>query len=349
MKEFSLLPKGTVINPKRTSLSANASHPPMHTLQDHRRVEPFISVICPVYNSTMYLPGLVRSLLGQHYPRDRYEIVFVDNGSTDGTYDELSLHPVTVLSRNDIRSSYAARNRGLQIARGEIIAFTDSDCTPQPDWLSSGIIAMDKEPSTDLVAGRVRFVFPNHQSVWHVYDSLTNMDNEISVRRGHAKTANLFVRRAVIDQVGLFPEHVVSGGDVEWTKRAVRAGFRLKYCDNAVVEHPTRGARETIIKAFRVGRGVFGRKQSMNYAFLDGSTAFLVVALKPLLPLIPFSLRPRMRTHGDSSLWLFLKLCAVGHVVRAVTAMGLVFEAYRRLFVASQRNVRTVEGSKHNA
>lgn len=291
----------------------------------------FVSVICPVYNASEYVTHLVDALANQSSEDATYEILVVDNGSTDGTVQFLRIYPVTVLCRTDIQSSYAARNLGIEHARGDVIAFIDADCTPQSDWLQTGVKALQIDPNVDLVAGKVSFRVPRKLPTWHVYDSLNNMDNELSVSRGHAKTANLFVRRRVFDEIGLFPEDVVSGGDVEWTSHAVRAGHRLRYCDDAVVEHPTRGGRQTLIKAFRVGRGFFGRKKSMKYAFLDGSLAFLAVAFKPVLPVVPLSLRTRMRRKGYRSLWLYAKLCFVSHVVRTASSLGLIYQAYIRL------------------
>jgi len=73
---------------------------------------------------------------------------------------------------------------------------------------------------------------------------------------GFAATANLFVRRAVIETVGKFNEALRSGGDDEFSRRAVAAGFTLRYADDAVVDHePRRSPRALAKKSFRVGRG----------------------------------------------------------------------------------------------
>src|SRR5688572_8958532 len=110
---------------------------------------PFVSVIVPVLNDEARIGGCVAALLAQDYPRERYEVIVVDNGSTDRTYEVVRGYPVTLLSEAQIRSSFAARNKGMREAVGEIFAFTDSDCTPAPQWLAEGVRAI--QAGADLV------------------------------------------------------------------------------------------------------------------------------------------------------------------------------------------------------
>jgi len=93
---------------------------------------PRASVVVPVFNAVGEIGRLVESLLAQDYPRDRFEIVVVDNGSTDGTAGSVAGFPVKLLKETDVQSSYAARNRALAEVTGEWVAFTDADCFAPP-------------------------------------------------------------------------------------------------------------------------------------------------------------------------------------------------------------------------
>ena len=92
-----------------------------------------LSVIVPVYNEHSTLP-LVVARICNALPEVSKEIIIVDNDSTDDSASIAARYPITLLSESEIRTSYAARNRGINHARGEIIAFTDADCIPAPDW-----------------------------------------------------------------------------------------------------------------------------------------------------------------------------------------------------------------------
>lgn len=216
---------------------------------------PFVSVIVPVYNDPSRIQSCVEALLAQTYPQDCYEVIVVDNGSTDGTVAAVRGYPVILLVESDTRSSYAARNRGLAQARGSIIAFTDSDCTPASQWIAAGVEALERR-GADLVGGNVRFVASSRPTGAEIYDSLSNMQMEKNIReRGVAKTANLFVRASVVEAVGPFPATLQSGGDVVWTQGATSQGFKLVYAPEAEVAHPTRRLGALLKKQFRVGKG----------------------------------------------------------------------------------------------
>src|SRR5262245_50422661 len=115
--------------------------------------QPFISVIIPVYNDTERLRTCLTALADQTYPRDRYEVIVVDNGSTIPPRSLVESFPGFVFAEESKPGSYAARNRGLQIARGDVLAFTDSDCIPDRHWLAAGERELAMHPQNGFVGG----------------------------------------------------------------------------------------------------------------------------------------------------------------------------------------------------
>jgi cellulose synthase/poly-beta-1,6-N-acetylglucosamine synthase-like glycosyltransferase len=93
-----------------------------------------ISVVVPAYNSEKTIADTIRALLKQNFPKKNYEIIIVDDGSTDGTVEVASKFPVRVL-RLKHKGPANARNEGAKKARGEIILFTDADCIPDKNWI----------------------------------------------------------------------------------------------------------------------------------------------------------------------------------------------------------------------
>lgn len=223
---------------------------------------PFVSIIVPAYNAEEIIGTLVESLINQDYPKELLEIIIVDNNSTDNTFQTAKEYEheypdlIRILEERDIQSSYAARNTGIKVARGSIIAFIDADCTATPQWIKEGIRTMNSE-SADLVGGNVEFTYSEKKSAAEVHDSMTNMQIEYNINEeGVAKTANLFVKPSLFNSVGMFPDWVKSGGDVMWTGAATEKGFNLVYSPKAIVKHPARTLKELLKKRYRVGKGI---------------------------------------------------------------------------------------------
>ena len=216
---------------------------------------PTVSIIVPVHNDKKNIAKLIHSLLSQDYPKRLYEIIIVDNNSTDGSKEIIKRFPVKLLEERRIQSSYAARNKGIKNAKNEIIALIDSDCIATSQWLKEGTKKLVSEDA-DLVGGRVEFVYSERKTAAEFYDSLTHMQVEAYIKKQNVSpTANLFVKSFLFNRIGLFPDWVESGGDFHWTGKATRDGFLLVYSPAAIVKHPTRTLKTLLKKKFRVATG----------------------------------------------------------------------------------------------
>jgi glycosyltransferase involved in cell wall biosynthesis len=215
---------------------------------------PFVSVILPVYNDCERLSICLQALEQQTYPKEFYEVIVVDNNSSEDLAFAVEFKQVK-LEFEATPGSYAARNKGISVAKGEVFAFIDSDCRPQPHWIESGVEALQSE-SADLIGGNVKFTFSADKTMAEIYDSKTNMQIKQNIEtRKVSKTANLFVYKHVFNSIGLFPSHLKSGGDVAWTKLATDSGFKLVYSEKAEVFHPARKLLALLSKQYRVGGG----------------------------------------------------------------------------------------------
>lgn len=200
---------------------------------------PSVSVVVPVYNEAHVLSECLEALLRQTYPQERYEVVVVDNGSTDGTRSVIESYPVRSLVEDEIQSSYAARNAGIRAARGEILAFTDADCRPALDWLGAAVENF-RDPEVGGVAGRI--VGGPPQSKVEAELKRRSWQAETATLQHdflpYAQTANAFYRRTVFEAVGDFEETWISGGDADLAWRMqLETSMRLAHEPAAVVEH----------------------------------------------------------------------------------------------------------------
>lgn len=102
-----------------------------------KKLPPSISVIIPAYNEEKLIGKCLKALTQQNYPKDRYEVIVVDNDSTDKTASITEKYPATLLRYNKIKRVSAARQYGSSHASGKILAFMDADSYADPNWLST--------------------------------------------------------------------------------------------------------------------------------------------------------------------------------------------------------------------
>lgn len=233
---------------------------------------PRVSVIVPVYDDPDRLCRCLRALEAQTYPRSRYEIIVVDNGSSGGPPRLAAEFPRVRLLQEGTPGSYAARNRGLAIATGDVIAFTDADCVPDSTWLEKGVGHLQQVDNCGLVGGRIRFQFhaPARPTLYELYDSIFDFDQERFIERGRfACTANLLTYAAVFRRVGPFDGLMKSVGDRDWGNRVAAGGYALIFAPDALVSHPARATlRELCQKRLRVAGGHHDRARKKALAHL---------------------------------------------------------------------------------
>lgn len=283
-------------------------------------VTPFISIIIPVYNDLERMERCLRSLEHQTYPQSYYEIVVVDNNSTEDLKSLTSQFQQASYEFESTVGSYAARNKGIGCAQGDIFAFIDSDCLPQPHWLQAGVDAL-KNDTADLAGGQVTFTFSPAKSPAELYDSISNMQIKENIEaRKVSKTANLFVYKYVFDEVGLFPSHLKSGGDVIWTKRATDANFKLVYAPDAEVFHPARTLMPLLKKQYRVGLG------QLYVLREQGQTVPIIIkgALKYILlpPSIQKTKASSQQRNPDKGANILLSIWLINWLCQAVMGVG---------------------------
>ncbi len=170
---------------------------------------PHVTVIVPVRNRKDLLTKLLDGLAAQTYTD--FDVVIVDDGSTDGA-DELARaemrFPIVVLGSDGV-GAVAARTRGVEAARGDVLAFTDSDCVPMPTWLAAGVAAI--ADGADVANGPTVSAAPRRL----LERSLTAGDD------GLYPTCNVFYRRSAFDAAGGFDPNAE-------TRLGFRAGVRAK-------------------------------------------------------------------------------------------------------------------------
>lgn len=221
---------------------------------------PSVSVIIPHYNDLKGLDRCLTAIGKQVMAMSSVEIIVADNMSQAGedvVAGVIAGRATLVLA--EVKGAGPARNAGVAASRGTTLAFTDSDCVPEPQWLSSGLTALAQH---DVVGGRVDVLIDHVGSLHPVeaFEAVFAFDNRSYVEdKGFTGAGNLFCARSVFDRTG--PFRVGMSEDLEWSHRARAAGFTLGYCDAAAVGHPARENWEQLTRKWaRINRETFALK-----------------------------------------------------------------------------------------
>ena len=195
----------------------------------------------------------IESLLALDYPKDRMEVIVVDNGSTDQTRAVVGRYPVVSLQEQK-KGSAAARNTGVAVAQGEIIAFTDADCVVDTDWATE-IDRSLKDASVDAVMGYAGGINANVWSwleQWNFEEFWYHRNEDgYSLKRNGLDTRNCAIRRAVLEQLGHMNSDLLNCGDLEIGTRLRASGREIAFNQEMKVLHHNRTELEPILQRKR--------------------------------------------------------------------------------------------------
>lgn len=241
-----------------------------------------VSVIVPVYNDKTRVLACVNSIFAQRIDSFELEVILIDNGSTDGTYELavdklLPHHKNLTVDKCLTPGSYAARNHGLSFAQGNYIAFTDSDCIVSENWIEANLTKIIGMSVNTILAGEVKF-FREKGKVTEQsaidFENTFSMKQEENARNGKCITANFFCNRLLFENVGEFNASLKSGGDIEMSQRVVASGGKVLFNADAKVAHPSRNRKELISKRRRIIGGTWdsslssaGVKERFKFVF----------------------------------------------------------------------------------
>lgn len=239
---------------------------------------PRVSVIIPTYYDWLRLKKCVVALENQSLAQDDFEVIIVNNAPDDSPPADFHLPKNFIMIKEAKPGSYAARNAALKISRGEIVAFTDSDCIPDPYWLEAAINRLDK--GAERVAGKVELFFKSEKlTLVEIYEKAFGFDQERYANRGGAVTANMVTWSKNFEIVGYFNDSLMSGGDNEWGVRANDKGIPVEYAQEVVVNHPARSNIKDILKKRRRVMGGQLNKMKKN-----SKKSFIIILAKGYFP-----------------------------------------------------------------
>jgi len=219
-----------------------------------------VSVIVPSYHNWKRLALLLESLERQSYPAEAFEVIVVNNDPDDAPPASLQLASNTLMLTEERPGSYAARNAGLEVAKGEVLLFTDSDCIADPDWVRAAVAHLEAHREIARIGGRIDIEKSSCPTVADVYEAAFAFPQEKYVGQGWGPTANMGAWRRVIEAVGLFDETHYSGGDKDWGLRAEAAGFPIGFAERMTVTHPPRALGEILRKRRRISGAMLNRE-----------------------------------------------------------------------------------------
>lgn len=269
-----------------------------------------VSVIIPVYDDVRLQICLASIASQARAPSDPdLEIIVVDNGVEHEVGEICERFAPIVVHLRELRTgSYAARNAGLRVARGDLVAFTDADCIPTPSWLEAGRQAFE-DLDTQVLTGPVELFARDPKRPNSI--ELNQLRTAFDVRRyveeqRFGPTANLWTRASVVAEVGLFDDQLRSSGDVEWCRRAFECGYPIRYCSALIVRHPARrGLREVTLNFRRMTGGHFAVARREGLPGPSGSRAWPHRRVRAILSGAGYSRAQRARALAVE-LWLYV-------------------------------------------
>ena len=232
----------------------------------------FGSVVVPCYNSAATIGECLASLENQTYPRDRYEVIVADNGSSDGGPDLIARDfPKVRMVHAARKGSGYARNAGIEAARGDVILSIDSDCVADRKWIERLIAVFDGAAGDVAAIGgaiepyALSTPVEQCEAFWIAQANLRKGEGPIR----YAETPNAAFRATALRSVGGF-DGALGFDDADLGIRLGRAGFKVAFAPDAIVRHRNPASFSEIFRHRRRNTGAFNFTLARKYPDLFG-------------------------------------------------------------------------------
>jgi glycosyltransferase involved in cell wall biosynthesis len=276
-----------------------------------------VSIIIPHYNKAKRLQEVLYSISSQTW-RGAFEVIVVDNNSSENLdfledFDFVRL----VHEKKYLSSPYSARNRGIEQARGELLAFIDATCVPNSHWLEEGIKAF--KAGADIIAGNIKFSFSEDPSIGELYDAVFHVNAEASAKRGFVLGGNFFIRAVLFKKLGLYAEGQRTSGDFLLSSQLIKSGYKMVFCPSALVYYPARGGKFVFKKTWRISQG-----QPLIWKRQGRFLLQLFKSFGKILPPNPYKIKQIVASRGysefESGKWL--KIYFLRYLMLVVSLIG---------------------------
>lgn len=256
----------------------------------------YFSVVIPTYKDSERLNILLENFSNQTLDNRLWEVIIVNNDPEDTINLEKDFLFSTLIINEFKPGSYAARNKGVKEAKGDIVAFTDSDMIPDPNWLETAYkhFSKDQKKEIGILTGPVPLFFkkPNHLTPAEIYEKYTGFDFEGYAREGACGAGNWFSYKSVFEEFGGFREDLKSNGDTELSLKISR-NFKVVFVPELINHHPARYTIiDLVLRYRRIVGGTYERKFKGNkIGFLSHILTFIFrryrFALKKIITVSP--------------------------------------------------------------
>lgn len=235
----------------------------------------FASVVICTFNRSAYLGACIESILAQNYPRDRYEVIVVDDGSTDATPEVARTEGIRFIRHASNKGLPAARNTGIAAAKGAVVAFIDDDAVADPDWLEH-LVAPFADPTVSASGGRTVAYKTNRLAerylaaegsgnpaplefgksknpLWRFWVYLKDMFAPLAAAAAPMDVQAVFglncaYRTAAVEKFGGFDEVLTTDEDSELSVRFRDHGARIMFVPAAIIHHRHRESIASLIR-----------------------------------------------------------------------------------------------------
>lgn len=223
---------------------------------------PFVSIVVPALNCADDVDGFAIAMQAQTYPADRFEVIVVDNGSSDGTLERAREAGFKALMRPE-RGRTKALNTGIDAARGDYILTTDLSCRAVPGWIRCIVDTFAAYPDAGCVGGEIKLLRTARNAVLDFQERSEYMSPLLALQRTRlpfmpfADGANASFRREVFERIGGFEESFVKAGDVEICYRMfVLTDYKLVFNRAALMYEPGEPSLRALLRQrYRMGIG----------------------------------------------------------------------------------------------